>query len=501
MQLSNLISKTEIFSLSKLDTTSLDSLDIAGISCDSRQIGNNYIFVALPGAEQDGHAYIDDAINAGAIAILCKPDTKLPDTIIHLGAEDLRRGYTDICAAFWPSRAAMQVAVTGTNGKTSTVEYLRQIWQRLNWPAASIGTLGARTALENAPGELAGFSIGGLTTPSAEMLFSTVNSLAKKGVTHIALEASSHGISQDRLTGLPIHVAVFTNLSQDHLDFHEDMDRYFAAKAKLFHEQLMPAGYAVINIDTSWGARLADSLEGTSVVVVRVGRDPKADISITDIKSIGPFLQLEVCVFGTKLTYAVALSGMFQVENAVLAATAAHVGGVPLHDAFGALPNLRPTPGRMQPVHGHPQKARIVIDYAHTPDALETALQALRAETDNRLFVVFGCGGDRDRTKRPLMGAAAAHFADKIIITDDNPRSESPADIRADIMTACPDAEEIFPRDKAINNAISRLQPGDSLMIAGKGHETVQQIGTETLPFDDAAVARVAIEQLGGADA
>ena len=501
MLLSSLISKTQISYLPQTNNAALADITITGISCDSRQVKPGFIFAALPGTDLDGHDYIDNAIQAGAIAVLCRPDTKLPETIIHLSIDDLRSGYTGLCEAFWPRRASMQVAVTGTNGKTSTVEYLRQIWQRLHWPSASIGTLGARTAVENAPGEIAGFHTGGLTTPSAEMLFSTVDGLAKTGITHIALEASSHGIAQDRLTGLPIHVAIFTNLSQDHLDFHDDMDSYFEAKTKLFHDHLMPAGYAIITIDTSWGTKLAESLDNHSVVVVRVGRSDDADIKIIDIKTIGPFLQLEVSIFGITLTYAVALSGMFQVENAVLAATAAHMGGVPLHDAFGALPNLLPTPGRMQPVHGHSQKARIVIDYAHTPDALQTALAALRAETDRNLYVVFGCGGDRDRTKRPLMGAAAAQIADHIIVTDDNPRSENPAAIRADIIAACPDAEEIFPRDKAITAAIARLQLGDSLMIAGKGHETVQQIGTETLPFDDAAVARVAIQRLGDAHA
>ena len=288
MQLSDLLTKTSIDIISQNNLKHPDALPVEGISCDSRLIKPGCLFAALPGSEQDGHNYIDDAIQAGAAAILCRPDTKLPETVIHLTAENLRHAYTDLCAAFWPRRASMQVAVTGTNGKTSTVEYLRQIWQRLHWPAASLGTLGARTAAENAPGEIAGFNIGGLTTPSAEMLFSTVDNLAKSGISHIALEASSHGISQDRLTGLPVHVAIFTNLSQDHLDFHNDMDSYFAAKAKLFHNHLMLAGYAVINIDDSWGARLAANLDNESVVVVRVGRSSKADVRIIDIKTVGP---------------------------------------------------------------------------------------------------------------------------------------------------------------------------------------------------------------------
>ena len=496
MLLSDLVAKTGISHISGADDHAITS-----ISCDSRRIQPGGLFVALPGVEQDGHNYIDAAVKAGASAVLCREKTQLPDTISHVSAADLRAAYAECCAHFWTGRGQMHVAVTGTNGKTSTVEYLRQIWQRLNWSAASLGTLGARTAMQNAPGQLAGIGTDGLTTPPSETLFSTINTLSKTGMTHLALEASSHGIAQDRLASLPIHVAVFTNLSQDHLDYHDNMDSYFAAKKKLFETYLMPAGYAVINIDDAWGKILADQLADKPIVVVRVGRSDGADVKILDIQASGPFLQLELDVFNTKLTYPVALAGMFQAENAVLAATAAHVAGVPLHDAFGALPNLLPTPGRMQPVHGHPEKARIVIDYAHTPDALATALKALRAETQNKLYLVFGCGGDRDKTKRPLMGAVAAELSDYTIITDDNPRSENPSEIRSDILKACPEAKEISPRDTAIGAAIEMLKTGDSLMIAGKGHETVQQIGTETLPFDDAAVARVALQRIGGDDA
>ena len=496
MQLSNLIAKSDVTLVSG-DTTQ----PFTGISCDSRRISSGGLFAALPGTDRDGHDYIQAALEAGASAILCRDDIKLPDTVAHLTAPDLRSAYAQSCALFWPKRGQMHVAVTGTNGKTSTVEYLRQIWQRLNWSAASLGTLGARSVQENAPGQLAGFETGGLTTPPSEMLFSTINELAKGGMTHLALEASSHGIAQGRLVGLPIHVAIFTNLSQDHLDYHDTMDSYFAAKTQLFDNYLMPAGYAVINIDDQWGEALANKLEGRSVVIVRVGRCEKADVRILNIQTSGPFLQINLDVFGTKQIYQVALSGMFQAENAILAATAAHVAGLPIQDAFGALPSLTPTPGRMQPVHGHPDKARIVIDYAHTPDALETALTALRAETENSLYVVFGCGGDRDKSKRPMMGAAAAKLADHVIITDDNPRTEAASDIRKDILKACPDADEIAQRDKAIIAAIGMLKAGDSLMIAGKGHETVQQIGTETLPFDDAAVARMALRQMEGSDA
>lgn len=500
MQLSELIKRASIQHLA----SPIDSV-ITGISCDSRRIQPGGIFAALPGSKKDGHDYIDAAIKAGASAILCRPDTSLPDGITHLSSEDARSAYARLCAVFWPARGKMHIAVTGTNGKTSIVEYLRQIWQRIGWPAASLGTLGARTAGLNAPGHItgigAGIGTGGLTTPSAETLFSSIDQLAKRGITHFALEASSHGIAQDRLVGLAIHTAIFTNLSQDHLDYHEDMDSYFEAKAKLFETCLMPAAYVVINTDDSWGQKLADRLADRPVVVVRVGRDKKSDVRIINITPSDSCLLLEVCVFGAPLTYTVALAGGFQVENAVLAATAAHVSGLPVHDAFGTLPNLLPTPGRMQPIHGHPAEARIIIDYAHTPDALATALEALRAETSGQLYVVFGCGGERDSLKRPMMGAAAAKHADQIIITDDNPRSEDPAKIRAEILKACPQAEEIAPRGKAITEAIARLKTGDSLMIAGKGHETVQQIGTETLPFDDAAVARVAIQQMEGRDA
>ena len=473
--------------------------DISIISCDSRQMREGGLFAALPGTHLDGHDYIEAAIANGAKAILCAKNTALPEGITPLYAEDIRSAYTALAARFWPKRGQMHVAVTGTNGKTSIVEYLRQIWQRVGWHAASIGTLGARTAMLNAPGQMIGTD--GLTTPAAERLFGIIDQLAAQGMTHLAIEASSHGLAQDRLQGLAVHTAIFTNLTQDHLDYHKDMDSYFADKAKLFTRHLLPGGHAIINVDDPWGAKLADMLASAPVVVVRVGRSADCQFQIKTIETKGPCQLVTLQVGEDTLIYTLALSGAFQAENAVLAAVAAHMSGLPIHDAFGALPQLLPTAGRMQPVHGHPADAKIIIDYAHTPDALATALQALRAETEKALYVVFGCGGDRDAGKRELMGQAAARLADHIIITDDNPRSEDPAAIRADIRGGCPEAEEIAPRDKAIHTAISRLQSGDALLIAGKGHETVQQIGTESLPFDDAAVARVAIDRLEPDDA
>ena len=469
------------------------ALDILGISADSRKIQQGWLFVAIKGHEVDGHDYIDDALAKGAVAILS--ETALKGAAVPvITAKNIRYEYAQICALFWPKRPAMQVAITGTNGKTSTAEFLRQIWQKATWEAASLGTLGARTSHSGTSLDTPHLSSLGLTTPGAEDLFRVIDAVAKQSVRCLALEASSHGIEQDRLAPLDIHVAGFTNLSRDHLDYHETMDAYFKAKSRLFTELLPDGGAAAINIDDAYGQKLTAALAGRALVLKTIGSTDKADLHITSLQATDYGFDACFTYQNKSYQYPIALMGRFQAENALLAALLAHLSGLSAHDAFGALASLTPIPGRMQPVHGHPQNARILVDYAHTPDALGNALRLLRQEIEGKLVVLFGCGGDRDKGKRRQMGEKAREWADVIYITDDNPRSETPADIRAEIMGE--DTEsfiEIGNRKAAIQTAIDTLGTGDCLLIAGKGHETTQTVGHETLPFDDAAVARAAL--------
>jgi len=338
-----------------------------------------------------------------------------------------------------------------------------------------------------------------LTTPDAVSLHGALRPLTGAGVTHLAIEASSHGLAQHRLDGLNIHIAAFTNLSRDHLDHHEDMDSYFAAKSRLFTDLLPAGGSAVINIDDEYGAKLAASMRAADPrqhVVITVGQDKSADFRIADISPMD--FGLEITVEHKEQAYRipVALAGAFQAVNAVTAAVMAYASGLPIHDSLSALPYVTGAEGRMQLVTGHPGGARVIVDYAHTPDALEAALRALRPEARGRLAVLFGAGGDRDSGKRPMMGKVAHDHADIAYVTDDNPRSEDAGAIRSQIIAACPNAIEIADRGTAINTALSKLEKGDVLLIAGKGHEAFQLVGDETLPFSDSSVARNAIQRL-----
>lgn len=468
-------------------------IDIVGISADSRKIQKGWLFVAIRGHEADGHDYIDDAMAKGAAAILAETPI-LNSALPLITSENIRYEYAQICARFWPKRPAIQVAITGTNGKTSTAEFLRQIWQKATWEAASLGTLGARTSQSGTSLDTPHLPSLGLTTPGAEDLFRVIDAVAKQSVRCLALEASSHGIEQDRLAPLSIHVAGFTNLSRDHLDYHKTMDAYFEAKSRLFTELLPDGAAAAINIDDAYGQKLALSIKDRALVLKTIGTTAGADLRITALHATDYGFDAHFSYQGTNYQYPIALMGRFQAENALLAALLAHLSGLSAHDAFGALASLQPIPGRMQPVHGHPLKARILVDYAHTPDALGNALCLLRQEIEGKLIVLFGCGGDRDKGKRPQMADKAREWADVIYVTDDNPRSESPADIRGDIIGDNRDRIiEIGNRKAAIQTAIDTLGEGDCLLIAGKGHETTQTIGHETLPFDDAAVARAAL--------
>ena len=485
----------------------IGGIEITGVGSDSREAGPGFLFVAIAGSRADGRDYAASAAAAGAPAILT--DERPLDTALQavaaqgvpvLTTASPRRELALASARLWSRQPGMAAAVTGTNGKTSTVDFLRQIWRRATWEAASIGTLGLQGP---DPHRLQGRVIGlpALTTPDAPSLHAALQPLTAAGVTHLALEASSHGLEQHRLDGLNIHVAAFTNLSRDHLDHHPDMDAYFAAKARLFTDLLLPGGSAVINIDDPYGAGLAAMLrdaEPCRHVVLTIGRDETADFRIDDILPTDFGLDVTVSHGGAVYRIPMALAGSFQAMNALTAAVMAYASGLPIHDTLWALPYVTGAEGRMQLVSGHPTGARVIVDYAHTPDALESVLKALRPEARGKLALVFGAGGDRDSGKRPLMGRVAHENADLIWVTDDNPRSEDPAAIRSAIIEACPNAVEIADRGAAIAGAMAAVGDGDVLLIAGKGHESFQLVGDETLPFSDSSVARNAILRLTG---
>ena len=499
MLLTDLISS---FAADPHDNAGLAAIDITGIAADSRAVTAGDLFFALAGSHADGRDFAAAAITAGAAAIVTdmRPldDALQNATIPVLQTDNPRLAMAQAAARFWPRQPAMIAAVTGTNGKTSTVEFMRQIWKRVTWDSASIGTLGMQ-GIESRDMQGTMMGLAALTTPDALRLHPALHQLAGAGITHLAIEASSHGLEQHRLDGMNVHIAGFTNLSRDHLDHHPDIDAYFAAKTRLFTDLLMPGGTAVINIDDAHGARLAAQLRGDDsreIVVLTIGETKGADFHIQAITPMEFGLDITVAHGHTVMRVPVALAGRFQAMNAMTAAVMAHASGLALHDSLGALAYVTGAEGRMQLIAGHPAGLRVIIDYAHTPDALRAALVALRPEAGNRLAVLFGAGGDRDPGKRPMMGAAAAELADLVFVTDDNPRSEAPDAIRRDIIAACPQAREISDRAEAISVALSELGHDDVLLIAGKGHENFQLVGDETLPFSDASVARKVIGDL-----
>ena len=474
---------------------SLPDMSATGVATDSRRVRKGDVFVAIKGASHDGHDFIGEAVKRGAVAVVTTRKSKIPKGVAAVTVKDARRELARLAQAFYPRQPGMVAAVTGTNGKTSTTEFLRQIWAQLGWRCAGIGTLGITGPV---PDDLAA---PGLTTPDAVSLHRVLDILAGAGITHAAMETSSHGIDQGRIDGVGISVAGFTNLSREHLDYHPDMDAYFMAKAALFTEHLPEGGTAVINVDTPWGERLVKMAVDRAVHVLTVGESKTADLSITRIEPFEGGLATGIRHLGRDYTLPLALTGAFQACNAVLAAGMAHASGVAMEHALMCLRYIRPAPGRMQTIHGHPDGALVVVDYAHTPDALASALSNLRPQARGRLGVVFGCGGDRDRGKRPEMGRIASELADFAIITDDNPRGEDPALIRREIHAACPDATEQGDRHQAIFDGISTLEGGDILLIAGKGHEASQTVGSETLPFSDEATVRGVLANLSTAPA
>jgi UDP-N-acetylmuramoyl-L-alanyl-D-glutamate--2,6-diaminopimelate ligase len=450
------------------------ALDITGIAVDSRAVKPGHLFVALPGTKVDGLIFLPQALAAGAVAVMAERTPSSPDTAVVV-VPNVRRALALAAANFFGRQPQTIAAVTGTSGKTSVAAFTRQIWTALGKPAASIGTVGLVSPQREV--------YGSLTTPDPIELHRTLAQLVDEGVTHLALEASSHGLDQHRLDGVRVAVGGFTNLTRDHLDYHPSLEAYLAAKLILFERLIVPDGTAVVAADHEQSAAVIEVARGRKLNVFTVGR-AGADLKLTDVRIDGFSQSLSVTHRGHRHRVRLPLVGAFQVENALVAAGFAIATGGEAGVVLNSLEGLQGAKGRLELV-GQKNGAPIVVDYAHKPDALAKTLEALRPYVKNRLVLVFGAGGDRDKGKRPLMGAIAAEKADWTIVTDDNPRSEEPASIRRAILAAAKGATEIGDRRDAIGHAVMELKPGDVLVVAGKGHESGQIVGDKVLPFSD----------------
>ena len=459
-------------------STGAGAIEIVGLFADSRQIVPGALFAALPGTTADGARFAGEAARRGAVAVLAAADAELdlPAEVAVLRAAEPRRALALMAARFFPRQPAHLVAVTGTSGKTSVAAFARQIFAAAGCEAASLGTIGVVSRRRS--------EYGNLTTPDPVALQAELDRLAGEGVTHAALEASSHGLDQHRLDGIRIAAAGFTNLGRDHMDYHPTVEAYLAAKLRLFTDILPADGTAVIDMDGARSADIAAAAAGRGQRLIRIGW-VGSEIRFLDLAAEGLRQRLRLSVFGRARDLLLPLAGAFQASNALVAAGLAIGAGIDVDTAIDALGELEGAPGRLE-LAGHKQNgAPVFIDYAHKPDALVSMLQTLRPMTRRRLIVVFGAGGDRDIGKRPLMGKAAADNADVVIVTDDNPRSEEPAAIRKAIMAAVPEAIEIGDRGEAIARAVAMLGTGDVLCVAGKGHETGQIVGDRVIPFSD----------------
>ncbi len=475
-----------------MDQRALKDLDITGLTADSRAVQPGFLFAALPGASQDGREYIDDALRRGATAVLAPPGTNLatkgtpeasdyPAGVRLITDSNPRRRFALMAARFFGAQPRMIAAVTGTNGKTSVAHFTQQIWSRLGYQAGYLGTLGAISP---------GLRLeGSLTTPDPAKLHTLLADMAARGVSHLAMEASSHGLHQFRIDGVKVAVAGFTNMTRDHLDYHGSMAAYMAAKLRLFSDVLVPGGTAVLNADSSECAafEIACRLRGHRLMTY--GKSGEA-LRVVNVEIDGAAQVLDLVIFEKEYRLRLPLAGTFQIGNALCALGLALAAGADRDTAVAALEHLEGVPGRLERVAATADGAPIYVDYAHTPDALDAVLRALRPHAVGRLVVVFGCGGDRDKGKRRVMGEATARLADTIYVTDDNPRSENAQAIRRDVMLGCPDAVEIADRAEAIALAVQGLGAGDVLLVAGKGHETGQIIGSQIIPFNDGDTVR-----------
>lgn len=462
-------------------------LDIAGLTADSRKVKPGFLFAALSGVAAHGRDFVEQAKVNGAVAVLSAGDLGADAGLPEVVAADARNAFALAASAFYPKRPETMVAVTGTNGKSSTVDFLRQIWTHAGKRAASMGTLGAIGP--------SGVIDLGHTTPDPAAVHATLTALANDGVTHAAMEASSHGLEQHRIDGLTFAAGAFTNLTQDHLDYHVDMASYRDAKLKLW-ALVKDGGVAVINADAAECDPFERGARARGLDVVLCGwRAPRERaLKIVEILPRPNAQTMNLLWAGKERKIELPLIGEFQALNAVCAATLALALGEKPETVFAGMEKLAPVKGRMEHVGQSKSGGHVFVDYAHTPDGLDVLLRAARPHAPGRIIAVFGCGGDRDNDKRPKMGAIAARHADVVIVTDDNPRSEEPAAIRAQILKAAPNATEIGDRAAAIREAIAMMKPGDAVMIAGKGHETGQIIKGVTHPFSDQDVARAALE-------
>jgi UDP-N-acetylmuramoyl-L-alanyl-D-glutamate--2,6-diaminopimelate ligase len=462
------------------------ALEATGVSSDSRKAKRGDLFVAVPGSKADGLRFVPQAIAAGAVAIMAEQAPEdLPEAIAFVRAANVRRALALTAARLFPHQPKIIAAVTGTSGKTSVAAFTRQIWAALGCEAASIGTIGLVTPKEEV--------YGSLTTPDPIELARTLDRLAEDGITHLAMEASSHGLDQHRIDGVRVTVGGFTNLTRDHMDYHATEDAYLAAKLILFERIVAPDGAAVVAADNPHADRVIAAAAGRGLRVITVGQKGSGIRLLgADIDGFSQTLRLEHA--GKSHRVRLPLVGAFQVENALVAAGMTIATGSDPAAAFAALEGLEGAKGRLELI-GQRNGAPIFVDYAHKPDALSKALEALRPYAKRKLVVVFGAGGDRDQGKRPLMGAIAAEKADTVIVTDDNPRSENPAAIRAAILKAARGASEIGDRGEAIRHAVAALQPGDVLLVAGKGHESGQIVGERVLPFSDHEAVAAALKE------
>jgi UDP-N-acetylmuramoyl-L-alanyl-D-glutamate--2,6-diaminopimelate ligase len=456
-----------------------EAVVVTGLAVDSRAVRPGDLFFALAGSKTDGAGFIDSAIASGAVAIAGDHPPQRACRVPFVATPNPRRALALAAAKFYPRQPATIVAVTGTSGKTSVTAFTRQIWQRLGHASASIGTIGLVSEKRTI--------YGSLTTPDPIALHRQLDEIAAEGVTHLAFEASSHGLDQYRLDGVRVRAGGFTNLTRDHMDYHPDVAHYLAAKLRLFRDLVAADGAAVISADHDCSQAVIDAARAKNLRIVTVGS--KGDGAGEGIRLVGADIdgfaqKLELEHRGRRHAVRLPLVGEFQIENALVAAGLAIGTGSEPEAVFAELELLEGAKGRLEQV-AERNGAPIFVDYAHKPDALAKALQALRPYAKRKLVVVFGAGGDRDTGKRPLMGAIAAENADSVIVTDDNPRSENPELIRSAILSAAKGAREIGDRAEAIRTAIAGLEPGDALLIAGKGHETGQIVGDRTLPFSD----------------
>ncbi|MER8657176.1 UDP-N-acetylmuramoyl-L-alanyl-D-glutamate--2,6-diaminopimelate ligase [Mesorhizobium sp. M0847] len=470
-----------------VEGTSSRDVEVTGISSDSRTVKTDVVFFALAGSKADGSAYAADAAKRGAAAVVVGKASAVSGLSVPvLSVDDPRLALALSAARFFGSQPETMVAVTGTAGKTSVAAFTRQIWEQAGFAAASIGTTGVV-----APGRN---DYGSLTTPDPVALHQLLKELAEAGVTHASMEASSHGLDQRRLDGVKLAAGGFTNLGRDHMDYHPTVEDYHRAKLRLFDTLLPKGAPAVIFADDPWSAPTIQAAQAAGLNVLTVGRHGDF-LRLKRVEHERHRQRAEVEADGVLYEIDLPLAGDFQIANALVSAGLAISTGTPVAKALMALEKLQGAPGRLDLVGATANGAPVYVDYAHKPDALENVLAAVRPFTTGRVIVVFGCGGDRDRGKRPIMGGIATRLADVVIVTDDNPRSEVPETIRAAILAAAPGAIEIGDRRKAIHEAVAMLKAGDTLIVAGKGHEEGQTIGAETFPFSDHEEVRSALRE------